>query len=391
MTHYEVIGVVLQQFWVIGMWALLIAARVTRRTRSLAMVAALVSDVVLMNGFFVWPKLLGASLVLAALALVVVPGQSTLRSHPWTVVLLGALAGLAFLSHGTSVFGLIPLAAIALWKGLPSWRWLAAGAAAFCILVLPWIAFQHFEDPPGNRLLKWQLAGMPDPADKRGTVETLLDEYGKAGVGGTLDNKLQNFLTMVGGNAVERPPEEGQPFGDVGSEFSDAYNAIARGDVAEADSKIREVRYWHLLWTLGLLIFALPVIAVGRMRGHARDGPDWGFARFCLLVCGIGALVWGLLLFGNEAGRTIVIGGSMALPLLAMAGVVAGLRATYPRLVNWFVGANVITVLILYLPKLAPVTDNHISGFAAIAALASLAGFIKLAFSERSADIACPP
>ena len=87
----------------------------------------------------------------------------------------------------------------------------------------------------------------------------------------------------------------------------------------------------------------------------------------------------------------IVIAGSMALPLLAMVGVVAGLRATYPRLVNWFVGANVVTVLILYLPKLAPVTDNHISGFAAIAAEGSLAGFFKLVFSARSTDVACPP
>jgi hypothetical protein len=391
MTHYEVIGVVLQQFWVIGMWALLIAARVTRRTRSLAMVAALVSDVVLMNGFFVWPKLLGAAFVLAALALVVAPGQSTLRSHPLTVVLIGALAGLAYLSHGTSVFGLVPLAVIALWKGLPSWRWLAAGAAALCVLVLPWIAFQHYEDPPGDRLLKWQLAGNGTQDDPRGTVEMLLDEYGKAGVGGALENKLQNFLTMAGGNAIERPPKKGDPFGDVGEEYAAAFNATAEGNLSEAASKIREVRYWHLLWTLGILIFALPVIAVGRMRGHSRDGPDWRFARFCLVVCGIGVLAWGLLLFGNEVGRTIVIAGSMALPLLAMVGVVAGLRATYPRLVSWFVGANVITVLILYLPKLAPATDNHISPFAAIAAAASLAGFFKLAFSARSTDIACPP
>ena len=391
MTHYEVIGVVLQQFWVIGMWALLIAARVSRRTRALAMVATLVSDVVLMNGFFVWPKLLGASFVLAGLALVAVPGQSTLRSHPLTVVLLGVLAGLAYLSHGTSVFGLIPLAAIALWKGLPSWRWLAAGAAAISLLVLPWIAFQHYENPPGDRLLKWQLAGVPSPDDERGTVEALLDEYGREGVGGTLENKLQNFLTMVGGNPLDRPPEEGHPFGDVGTEYADAFNATAEGNFAEAVSKVREVRYWHLLWTLGILIFALPVIAAGRMRGHSRDGPDWRFARFCLVVCGIGALAWGLLLFGNEVGRTIVIAGSMALPLLAMVGVVAGLRATYPRLVNWFVGANVVTVLILYLPKLAPVTDNHISGFAALAALASLAGFVKLAFSARSLVIACSP
>jgi len=386
MTHYEVIGVALQQFWVIGMWALLIAARVSRQTRSLAMVALLVSDVVLTSGFFVWPKLLGASFVLAALALVVVSGESTLRSRPLTVVLLGTLAGLAYLSHGTSVFGLIPLAVIALWKGLPSWRWLAAGAAAICILVLPWIAFQHYADPPGNRLLKWQLAGNGTQDDPRGTVEMLLDEYGREGVGGTLDNKLQNFLTMVGGNAIERPPKKGDPFGDVGEEYSAAFNAAKEGNFTEVVSKIREVRYWHLLWTLGLLIFALPVIAVGRMRGHSRDGPDWRFARFCLLVCGIGALAWGLLLFGNEVGRTIVIAGSMALPLLAMVGVVAGLRATYPRLVSWFVGANVVTVLILYFPKLVPVTETHISGFAALAALASLAGFFKLAFSTRSAE-----
>ena len=59
MTHYEALGVVLQQLWIIGMWALLIAARVSRRTRSLAIVAALVSDVAITNGFFVWPKLLG--------------------------------------------------------------------------------------------------------------------------------------------------------------------------------------------------------------------------------------------------------------------------------------------------------------------------------------------
>lgn len=380
MTHYEVLGVVLQQFWIVGMWALLIAARVSRRTRSLAIVAALVSDVVIMNGFFVWPKLLAASFFLAALALVAVPGQSPLRSRPLTVVLLGTLAGLAFLSHGTSVFGLIPLAAVALWRGLPSWRWLIAGAAATLVLVLPWMAFQHFENPPGNRLLKWQLAGVVNP-DKRGTVETLVDEYGKAGVGGALENKLQNFLTMAGGNPLDRPPEDGHPFGDVVTEAVEAVSATAEGRFAVATSEVREIRYWHLLWTLGILVLALPLIIVGRVSGNWRDDADWRFAGLCLAVCGIGALAWGLLLFGNEVGRTIVIGGSMALPLLGMVGVVAGLRATYPRLVNWFVGANVVTVLLLYVPMVAPTVNNSYSGFAAVAAMAGLAGFAKLAFS----------
>lgn len=384
MTHYEAIGVVLQQFWIFGMWALLIAARVSRRTISLVVVAALVSDVVITNGFFVWPKLLSAAFVLAALALVAAPGESTLRRQPLTVLLLAALAALAYLAHGTGVFGLIPVAAIVAWKGLPNWRWLAAGAAVGLAFLLPWMAFQHYEDPPGNRVVKWSLAGVVEP-DDRGTLETIVDAYRDAGVGGALEYKFQNFLTMAGGNPLERPPEEGHPFGDVGTETSDAVSAVAEGDFSLAVSKVREIRYWHLLWTLGILLFALPVIGVGRLWGHWRDGADWQFAQLCFAVCGIGALVWGLIMFGSEAGRAIVITASLALPLLMIAGVVAGLRATYPRLVSWFVGANAVTVLLLYIPMLAPTPNNSYSGFAAVVVLASLAGFVKLAFSSTPA------
>lgn len=379
-AHYMALGVALQQLWIVGMWALLTAARVSRRTRSLAIVAALLSDVAIVNGFFVWPKLLAAAFALAALALLVAPGESPLRRQPLTMVLLGALFGLTFLSHGTGVFALIAVAALALWRGLPNWRWLGAGAAVALILVLPWVAFQHFEDPPGNRLLKWSLAGVV-PIDERGTVETIVDEYRKVGVGCALENKFQNFLTMVGGSAFDRPAREGEPFGDIFTESGDMFSALAEGKFALAVSKAREIRYWHLLWTLGLLVFALPVIAFGRLRRHWREGADWRFARFSLIVCGITTVAWGLLEFGNEAGRAIVITSSLAIPLLAIAGIVAGLRATYPRLVNWFVGINAVTVLILYLPTVAPAPNNSISGFAAIAAAASLAAFAKLAFS----------
>jgi hypothetical protein len=379
-AHYMALGVGLQQLWIVGMWALLIAARVSERTRSLAIVAALVSDVAIVNGFFVWPKLLAAAFVLAALALLVAPGESPLRGRPLTIVLLGALAGLTFLAHGTGVFGLIPVAAVALWRGLPNWRWLCAGATAVLVLVIPWIAFQHFDDPPGDRLLKWSLAGAPQ-IDKRGAVEAVVDEYRKAGVGGALENKLQNFLTMAGGDPSEHPLREGEPFGNVVTELGDVVSATAEGRFAFAVSKARELRYWHLLWTLGILLLALPLIAAGRLRGHWRDDDDWRFARLCLLVCGVGVLAWGLLMFGNEAGRAIVITTCLALPLLGIAGIVAGLRATYPRLVNWFVGANALTVLLLYVPVVAPVPDNSYSGFAAVAAAASLVGFVRLAFS----------
>ena len=382
-ADYEVLGVVLQQLWVVGLWALLTAARVSARARSLAMVAALLSDVSIVNGFYVWPKLLGAAFVLAALALVVAPRESTLRGQPLTVVLIGALAALAALSHGTSVFGLVPVAAVALWRGLPDWRWLAAGGAALLLLILPWAAYVHFEDPPGNRLTKWTLAGVAE-SDDRGVLETIRDAYGEAGVGGTVENKWQNFLTMAGGNPVGgSPPPGAVPYGAVTTEIGDAAGALADGDLNETASKLREIRHWHLLWTLGLLILALPAIAVGRLRGQWRDDLDWRFARLCLIVCGIGVLVWGLLLFGSVAGRAVVTQGTLAFPLLGLAGVVAALCATYPRLAAWFVGANVLTNLIVYLPTLAPAPNGTYDAFAEVGAILSLAGFGALAFSRR--------
>jgi hypothetical protein len=388
-THYQVLGVILQQLWIVGLWALLLAARVSDRTRALAIVAGLVSDIAIVNGFYVWPKLLGAAFVLAALALVVAPRGSTSKEQPWTILLLAALAALAYLAHGTSVFGLIPVAAVALWRGLPNWRWIAAGVAVLLLLVGPWSAFQRFEDPPGNRLMKWSLAGVVE-IDRRGVLETLADEYGEAGVAGTIENKLENFLTMAGGNpAVGAPAEGAVPFGDVITETGDTVTALGEARFGDAASKIREIKHWHLLWTLGIFLLALPVIALGRLRGHWRDERDWRFARFSLLVSAIGVSAWGLLMFGEVAGRAVVTQGTLAIPLVAMAGVVAALRATYPRLADWFVAANAITVLIVYLPKLAPELDNSYDAFAEVAAIASLAAYVMLAFSSRGGRLAC--
>jgi hypothetical protein len=42
--HFQVLGVVLQQLWIVGLWALLLAARVGRLTRGLAMLTVLLSN-----------------------------------------------------------------------------------------------------------------------------------------------------------------------------------------------------------------------------------------------------------------------------------------------------------------------------------------------------------
>jgi len=98
----QVIGIVVQQFWVLGMWALLLAAGIGRRARGLTMAALLVSNVVIVHGFYVWPKLLPAAFLLAAAAVIVGSGWRELRFDPRAGALLGALVALALLAHGAT-------------------------------------------------------------------------------------------------------------------------------------------------------------------------------------------------------------------------------------------------------------------------------------------------
>jgi hypothetical protein len=373
--HYQVLGVVIQQLWIIGMWAVLVAARVPARTRSLAIVAVVASDAAIVNGFFVWPKLLAASFLLAAVALVVDPRGSTLKLEPRTTVLAGCLAGLAFLSHGSSVFGLIPLAVIAITRGLPSWRWLLSGLVVAVVLIASWSAYQHYVNPPGNRLTKWMLAGATK-VDDRGATEAITDAYGAAGFSGAVSNKLDNFLTMAGrGPGTDVKTAEWIPFYGADTSLHNAARALGSGEFGSAIAEFRASRYLYLLPSLGLLLLGLPFIVLARVRGRI-DGNDWRFARFCLWFFAIGAIAWGLLLFGSVPSRTIVFTGTLALPLLGICGIVAGLRSTFPGFAACLVAANALTTLLLYAPSLTPLPGSRYSALAIVATLAAAAVFV---------------
>ena len=387
--RYQVLGVALQQLWIVGLWGLLTAARVTARTRALAAVAVLVSDVAIVHGFFVWPKLLCAAFVLAAFALVVRPGTPTFRSQQLTVALAGILVGLAYLAHPSALFAFVPLVLIAARRGLPGPRWWLVGALCALLLVAPWVAYQRLVDPPANRLAKWKLAGVAE-VDGRGTVETVRDSYSALGLGGALGHKAENFLTMLGGGPDGVVPKTGGiPYRSAFVDVGDAVTSVGDGHFGDAAASIREARFSHLLWSLGLLAPGLVLIAIGRLRGPVR-GEDWRFARICLFVVLAAALVWGLVFFGSVRSRTIVSEGALAVPIVGMAGIVAGLHATFPRWATWLVGANVVTTLILYVPALTPLPGTSYSLFSAVAVAASLAATVFVAFRADAAGPTAP-
>jgi hypothetical protein len=371
-TNYQVGAVVLQQLWIVGLWALLLAARVGKVTRGLAMVTVLVSDLGLLNGFFVWPKLLPAAMLLAAAALMVTPLWGELRRSNWAAVLIGALLAVAMMGHGSSVFGVIPLAVLAAWRGMPSWRWIGIVALVGIAVMAPWSAYQKYGEPPGNRLLKWSLAGVPE-IDDRGTVETIVDSYREVGVGGAIHNKGQNYATMLGGGpaweAVER-----------------AYDYLDLGDLEGVVREVRLIFFFNFFPALGLLLVAPFVMLAARRRRRAPPQErEWSFALTCWAVVGIGCTAWGLLAFGDLQSRTVLHVCSYLLPILAFTGAVAGLRAVFPRFAIYYAVLAAALMFALYVPYFEPLTPTAFSLPAALLAALALAVFGAVAFSAPGA------
>lgn len=365
---YQVMGVVLQQLWIVGLWALMLAAGVGRVTRGLATIAILLSSLAIVNGFFVWPKLLPAAMLLGAAALVMTPLWSRIRTSLWGAALIAALCGAALLGHGSTIFGVIPLVAVALYRGLPSWRWVGVAALVGIVFMAPWSAYQKHDDPPGNRLAKWTLAGEP-AVDDRGILETIVDNYRAEGIGGALHNKGQNFATISGGTMAPRQIEA----------------ALDTGKLGEIARAFRAVFFYYLLPSMGLLLLAPLAMA---LRRRNRGSPEFGFALTCFVVAFLGTVAWALLVFGNTNDRTVLHIASYLIPILGMAGAVAGLRATFPRFALGYVGIASALSLALYAPVLDQLPGTEYSTTAAVFAAAALAAFAALALrgSGRAAE-----
>ncbi|HEY2715529.1 MAG TPA: hypothetical protein VGI73_04835 [Solirubrobacterales bacterium] len=366
---YTLIGVALQQLWVIGLWALLIAARARRVTIGLAMIAVAFSDLAIVNGFYVWPKLLPAAMLLAVAAIVLTPLWSQSR-HDWRIaVLLGALAALAMLGHGSSVFGIIPLALVALFRGLPDWRWLGAAVAATIVLMAPWSAYQRWGDPPGNRLDRWFLAGRLEVSDES-TGHAVISAYEEAGLSGALHNKGQNFVAIAGG-------------GPAVDQAQAAIDSLEAGNVEGAVTWTRSLLFYFLLPSLGLLLVTPVAMLLGRRR--IRDRDEWRLALLAYVVLLIGAVAWGLILFGSAPARTVIHQGSYLLPILGLAAGAVGLRAVFPRFANWFVPIAALATLALYVPSFTPEPGTSYSAAAIVLAALFAALFWAVALGLNPA------
>jgi hypothetical protein len=283
----------------------------TRPTIGALVLVSLIPTTVV-NTLFTWPKLLSAALVLTSLALLLAARRrGTPRSNGLFVAAVVA-AVMGVLAHGAAAFAIPALVVLGLWalrgRGVrASFTPIGLGATLGLVLYLPWLAYQRFADPPGDRLLKWHLAGVTTPTPDS-FLSVLVDRYSALPLSEAVHNRLEGLATLVGL--------------DQGHLLFVPLHRLTVG--------LRTEDWTSTLFALGVAGVASLVAFVvwSAIRRRSLDATD----RQRLLLVGAMALcmlVWWLVLF--EPNATIVAQGSQSWVFVLALVPVAWVLERAPR------------------------------------------------------------
>ena len=233
----------------------------------------------------------------------------------------------------------MPFAALLLVRRYrPSLRDLAVGIAAGAALLAPWTWYQRFYDPPGDRLLKWHLAGVI-PVDDRSVLQALVDSYTTTPLSTLVSNRVENLRILF------------LPYG----------------------TDIRANEFFHVfigigILNLGFILLMLPAI----QRRLRRSGVDWRLLVVLLGGAVAGLLVWCLVLF--SPGTAFIHQGSYVTMMLLIA-VAATAIGVLPTAVAWLVvGAQTVSFTIVWI--IGPLAGNRIDILSLATALVGLAAVV---------------
>jgi len=301
-----------------GLWALLAALGVPRQPARLCLLACVTSGFFLLNTLYTWPKLLPAGFLLGAAALLFRIGRENRRATGVEIFALGGCAALAMLGHGGSIFGLLALGGVHALRG--GWRDypLIAGSATLALLLFaPWLAYQHWADPPGDRLLKFHLAGRI-PVDPRGALTVIAEAYRQTPGLEIARNKWSNVRVLAGDCTYIFP--------SLGRTVMEIFTGDVRGAWWRFSNAMQNGEFFHLVQSLGFLLTGLPFLWVARRQPLAAAG-GW-----CATVALVSIGVWCALMFGPES--TVVHQGTYLTGALLHVAAVLGLLASgRPRLI----------------------------------------------------------
>lgn len=289
---YQVVGIAAQCWVWIGLWAFLRHLGVSLRGTALVMAGAIFSGFYLVNSVFCWPKHLPAAFLLLATGLIWGQPKDKILG-PLTTVLIAACMAFALLGHGGSVFGVGGIVIVYLLERRAlSLRFIITGALTGLILMSPWTLYQKLADPPGDRLIKYHLAGR-EPIDPRPSLTVIREAYSELTWRQILDNKCTNFRTTLCGSDWS-----------FLSGASDYINQLRSG-TANRDSyyrllySLRSSEFTYYIQALGPLVFGF--IGLLLTIRSKQPNADKDVAYLAIKLGLFSVIVWCLLMFkGNS-------------------------------------------------------------------------------------------
>jgi len=374
--QYQVTATLLQCLWLPALWCLLRAARAGRAATGLVLTVTLLSGFTIVNAFYVWPKLFPAAFIVLLAAVLLTDELASLRASPAAGVACGLAAALALLGHEGSSLALVPLVLVAaarrrLW---PRASVIGLAAAVGVGLMIPWVLYQSFYDPPGTTLTKLQLAGQRTVDPRQSVISAVVSAYGSLTPGQIAANKLSN---------LEEPVlDEGPELSSLGQLAS---NLVATGGEGAhrrdvAIFALRVASFYYLLPLLGGIAVA-PVAYLLLLLLRRARGPDLKTAGRLWAWLLVNLITWALLLFGPYS--TVIHQGTYATELLALTAGVISLWRLLPRLTALLVAAQSVVGLIVYATpprQSGGLNPAGLSGAAALLAAIGLVGAMALVF-----------
>jgi hypothetical protein len=379
--QYQLVSVVAQSVWILGLWVWLNESRVRGVPAALVLGTTLATGFALLNTFYVWPKMLAAAFLLVIAAIVLTRAEGHFLAAGAAT---GLMAGFSLLSHEGSVFALAAMALLlAIRRRIPSPRFIAAAAVSLLLTMAPWWWYQKFYDPPGDRLLKYHLANHPE-LTKDGFLSLFASSYEHLGLGGAVGYKLRNLAQLAGDPSALAH--------DFGTLIANVFRVPGTGaeQLFVSAAHVRYDVFFGFFPGLGVMLLGPVALLLAWIRHRDRGlavelAPAlsaWSFVALTLVI-------WCLVMFGPAA--TVPHQGTYIAELLAMAGSMLAFWALSHRVALIAAGLQLALNLFLYVvltPEPGPYRTMYMSGFnpyLAIAALLSAAALVLvLAAAARS-------
>jgi hypothetical protein len=342
---YLALAVILQCSFLAALWNFLTVCNVNRKPMALALATCIFSGFAFLNGFFTWPKLYPTGFLLIAVSYLLTGRYYQVRHRMTIGAMVGSAAAFAILCHGGSILALMAIAAaMLLLRRFPGRRFLLGMAVAVLLLYTPWVLYQKLYDPPGDRLLRWHLAGVVSPEPHGSFTSLLFNRYGELQSGELLQLKVSNFQNIAGNLP--------KFLGDAG-EFGEALVTGSSSTRDAAAALIRRTMFLHWIPNIGLA-FLGPLVLLVWSFSHRRRGTEFVVATRMWLLTGLTLTIWSLVLFGPVG--TIPHQGTYLTELLALAGSCLAFWAVHPWLCAGMTAAQVLwnALLFIWLTPAAP-------------------------------------